>query len=114
MTPRLKSSIWVHALLRRCSGQGLFATVVRRGADEAGAIHVMINHLDGRYSLLSPAAGPAVSDDGERRFRLAFPGSAKLSDIDAVLAKEQRSDPDIWVVEVEDRSGHGGLTWCEE
>ena len=44
---RLKSGIWVAAYLRRCNVEGAFAAVRRRGAEEAGAIFVVVNRLDG-------------------------------------------------------------------
>ena len=43
---RLKSGIWVAAYLRRCTVEGVFAAVRRRGAEEAGAIFIKINRLE--------------------------------------------------------------------
>jgi hypothetical protein len=48
---RLKSAIWVAAYIRRCNLEGAFATLRRRGAEEAGAIFVKINRLDGTAEL---------------------------------------------------------------
>ena len=59
---RLKSGIWVAAYLRRCNVEGVFAAVRRRGAEEAGAIFIKINRLDGTGVLYGPAA-QAVFDD---------------------------------------------------
>ncbi len=39
---RLKSGIWVAAYIRRCGVEGVFAAVRRRGAEEAGAIFVVV------------------------------------------------------------------------
>jgi hypothetical protein len=44
---RLKSNIWVSAYVRRCDVEGAFAAVRRKGAEEAGAIFVKVNRLDG-------------------------------------------------------------------
>ena len=106
---RLKSEIWVSALLRRWQAQGLFGAVIHKGAPEAGAVYVMINHLDGTFHFFGPAPGPAYDDEGERRFieDIAFP--ARLEAIDALLARRRATDPDIWVVEIEDRHGTAGL-----
>ena len=52
---RLKSGIWVAAYLRRCNVEGVFAAVRRRGAEEAGAIFIKINRLDGTAMLYGPA-----------------------------------------------------------
>ena len=55
---RLKSSIWVSAYVRRCDIEGAFAAVRRRGAEEAGAIFIKLNRLDGTGTLT-----PAVQED---------------------------------------------------
>ena len=49
---RLKSGIWVAAYLRRCNIEGAFAAVRRRGAEEAGAIFIKVNRLDGTAMLV--------------------------------------------------------------
>ena len=61
---RLKSGIWVAAYLRRCAVEGVFAAVRRRGAEEAGAIFIKINRLDGTGVLYGPAP---QSEFGEAR-----------------------------------------------
>ncbi len=109
MTPRLKAEFWVHALLRRCSVAGLFGAVLHKGAAEAGAVYVIINHLDGTHHFFGPPPGPAYDDDGERRFieELSFPATAE--DIASRIARLKAIDPDLWVVEIEDRQGTGGI-----
>jgi hypothetical protein len=109
VTPRLTSTFWVHAFLRRCAGQGIFGAVVRKGADEAGVVFVAINHLDGSYDLLAPAPGPSVDETGERRWCKAFSGPVAWPDVDTLVQRRCRTDPDIWLVEVEDRNGLAGL-----
>jgi hypothetical protein len=108
---RLKSSIWVSAYLRRCQVGGSYATLRRRGAEEAGAIFIKIDRLDGTGDLYGPA--PQTAFDGEpseRRFTLSFkePGQSS-ADIETRLQKEIRFDPDVWVIEVEDREGRHWL-----
>lgn len=109
MTPRLKSEFWVHALLRRNAAQGRFGAVIRKGAAEAGAVYVVVNRLNGELVLLAPPAGPAHDDDGNRRFRLETPGAMSQAEVDALIERKRRADPDLWLVEIEDRSGYGGL-----
>jgi hypothetical protein len=108
---RLKSSIWVSAYLRRCQVEGSYATLRRRGAEEAGAIFIKIDRLDGTGDLYGPAPQSAFEGEPtERKFILAFKEPAQSSaDIEARLAKEFRFDPDVWVVEVEDREGRHWL-----
>ena len=101
---RLRSDVWVSALLRRAFAAGATATVVHRGADEAGAIFVVLDRLDGTFDLWGPAPQSDFADDvpDHRRFeRLA--SRAPRTDLLARLASERRFDPDLWSVEVEDR-----------
>jgi hypothetical protein len=105
---RLKSAIWVAAYVRRCNGEGAFAVVRRRGAEEAGAIFVKLNRLDGTAELYGPAPQSAFDDarPADRMFSACISGQpAPEAKIEERLAKEVRFDPDVWIVEVEDRKG---------
>jgi hypothetical protein len=106
---RLKSEIWVAALLRRCQAQGQYGAVINKGAAEAGAVYVYINHLDGTYHLLSPPPGPAYDEQGERRFILEFENPENWQTVSAVVSRRQMFDPDLWAVEIEDRKDFAGL-----
>jgi len=105
---RLKSAIWVAAYIRRCNVEGAFAAVRRRGADEAGAIFVKVNRLDGTADLFGPAPQSAF-DEARPTDRLFSRCMAEppVSDakVEECLAREQRFDPDVWIIEVEDRAG---------
>lgn len=111
---RLKSDIWVAALLRRCAGQGLFGAVVHHGADEAGAVYVYINHLNGTYDLLGPPPGPAYNERGDRQFVKEFKVPVDWQKASAVVARRRKSDPDLWAVEIEDRLGLASITIEDE
>ena len=110
---RLKSGIWVSAYVRRCNVEGVFAAVRRRGAEEAGAVFVKISKLDGTAALYGPA--PQTAFDGaqpaDRLFSLLLGGEkpAPDADVEARLAREIRFDPDMWIVEIEDREGRSFL-----
>lgn len=109
---RLKSTIWVAAYIRRCNTEGSFAVVRRRGAEEAGAIFVKISRLDGTASLFGPAPQTAFEDarPAEHLFAPFFPqGFVPEADVEARIAREQKFDPDLWLVEVEDRLGRNFL-----
>lgn len=108
--PRLTSSIWVSAYLRRAFVHGLFGAVVKKGAESAGAVFVMIDRLDGTVRLLGPAPGASIDDDGARRWIDETRGFVPRIDALAILARRRKSDPDIWIVEVEDRAGEGGFS----
>ena len=103
---RLKSAIWVAAYVRRCNIEGAFAAVRRRGAEEAGAVFVKICRLDGTSDLYVPAPQSAFEEarPSDRLFTLSF-AARPDADIESYLTREIRFDPDVWIVEVEDRSG---------
>jgi hypothetical protein len=107
---RLKSAIWVSAFLRRCMVEGIFGAVVKRGAEEAGAIYVVVNHLDGTCHLFGPPPGPTHDEEGERRWSEDLSPPASPLDVSAFLDRRRKFDPDIWIVEVEDRRGTAGLS----
>jgi hypothetical protein len=105
--PRLKSSIWVAGYLRRCQGAGVFGAVRRRGAEEAGAVFVKLALMDGTAMLFVPAPQTAYDDSRpvERVFTPSPPQAVEEQAIEARLAKEISFDPDIWIVEIEDKAG---------
>lgn len=107
---RLKSEIWVHAFLRRSFVAGLYGAVLRKGAVEAGAIYVVINRLDGTVKVLGPPPGSAIDAEGERLWTEVIPPVISAADVAPFIARLAKFDPDIWVVEIEDRAGTAGLT----
>jgi len=110
---RLKSGIWVAAYLRRCNVEGTFAAVRRRGADEAGAVFIKVSRLDGTATLYGPAAQSTFDEvrPADRVFTAVLGGEKPVpeADIEARLTREIRFDPDVWIVEIEDRLGRNFL-----
>jgi len=97
---RLKSAIYVQAVIRRCEAAGAAAYLVRRGSEEAGAVFLKINRLDGTCTVLSPARR------GEERVWMRPLGeSGDEGRAAEYFAKQLRIDPDIWILEIEDRLG---------
>jgi hypothetical protein len=110
---RLKTELWVKAYMRARQSAGAFAAIVAHGHDEAGAVLIKIARLDGTAALFGPA--PMSFDDdprdtGERRFARVHDGDFLPEwDIDRLVTQQRTYDADIWVVEVEDRTGADGL-----
>ncbi|WP_193186290.1 DUF1491 family protein [Nisaea sediminum] len=104
--PRLKSKLLVQAGLRQCMAMGIMATVVRSGDDDAGAVYLKINRLGPGFTILALAR----EIDGSLAWR-SRTGDAPVpeQEADAVLERERRIDPDIWVLEIEDREGRNPL-----
>lgn len=105
---RLQAGLWVSAYIRRVSQTGAFAAVVRRGDETAGAIFIKINTLGGDVLLLAPAL-PSLEDTEPKRQWEVRQRAAAEADIDQYLQREAERDPDLWVIEIEDRSGHDHL-----
>jgi hypothetical protein len=99
----LKTDFWASALIRRASDAGAFAGVVRRGDADAGAVLVKVATLDGRARLYAPAR----DGEGERVWLDLSAGTLGdvEADVDAYARKRAETDPDLWVVEVEDKLG---------
>lgn len=109
---RLSSDFVVSALVRRAQNDGAYATVARHGDDMAGAIFVLVDGLSGKVALYGPA--PPMMDDGplpddaaltgNRLFavRQLLPEPSRAA-AEAVLANEARFDPDLWIVDIEDK-----------
>jgi hypothetical protein len=97
----LSTDIWVGALIRRAELGGAFAAVSRKGDPRAGAVLVKaVNRGDGSSRLYSEA----TRGDGQRIWMEPV-ASRNEPDLDAYIARTARIDPDIWVVEIEDREG---------
>ena len=116
MTGRLRSDFWVSAYLRTRAVSDAVAVLRRRGAAEAGAVLVKVDCLDGTGALYGPA--PQTVFEGramERIFvRLHGPDTLPVADLENRIAAQLRFDPDLWVVEVEDRAGWHGLDLAED
>jgi len=112
---RLRSDFWVAAYMRRCAVEGAYAVQRRRGSPEAGAIYVKLDRLDGQFAVYGPApADPDGLRSDERRFvRLHEVEFLDGADAESRLQRQLRFDPDIWLIEVEDRNGRHFLDLAE-
>ncbi|OXE37583.1 MAG: hypothetical protein CGW95_00780 [Phenylobacterium zucineum] len=100
------SDIWVAALIRRAELGGAFAVVVRRGDARAGSVLIkVLNRGQGTARLFAEA----TRGDGEKVW-MRPSLSEQEADLDSYIARTVRVDPDIWVVEIDDREGRHFLT----
>lgn len=99
MTARLTAEFWVAAYRARLEALGIAVYVPARGDPTAGAVLVKLATLDGQAQLF----GRIADLDGRRRWAPIAEGAEAA--IDAVAARQRASDPDLWLVEVEDRAG---------
>lgn len=98
---RLKSELYVQALVRQVQGALAAVYVAKRGDTDAGVIFIRVNRLDGTGGVLSLF----TNLDGERLARVVLPPATPEPDIDERLAREMARDPDIWVIDIEDAQG---------
>jgi hypothetical protein len=99
----LKTEFWASALLRRAAIAGAFGGVTRKGDTDAGAVLVKVATMDGRARLYAPAR----DGQGERLFLDLSSGTLgdAEADVDAYVRKRADTDPDVWVIEIEDKHG---------
>ena len=103
---RVKSELWVRAYLRRCQAEGAPGVIARKGDPDAGAIFVCVNLLDGTACLYRPAPAGMPGMETERRWEACFDALPTTpAEVDAYLGKQSRVDPDLWIVEIDDRRG---------
>ena len=104
MEPRLTAEFWVAAYLARLRLADIPAFVTARGDGTAGAVIVKVNRLDGTARAWSRSFDLA---SGARVWAVLAEGAE--AEVDAGLARQRGYDPDLWVIEVEDRQGRSLL-----
>jgi len=97
---RLTADLWVSAYLARLRLVNIPAFVTSKGDATAGAVLVKLNTLDGTAVAYQRSFDLMTGD--RRWIELAV---GVESDVDAALARQGQFDPDLWVIEVEDRQG---------
>jgi len=109
---RLTADFWVRAYLTRLRLADIPAFITAKGDATAGAVLVKLATLDGRarafqrsFDLMTGNRAWIVLAEGEERA------------VDAAIARQRGYDPDLWVVEIEDRQGRTlldepGLSEC--
>lgn len=100
---RLAAGLWIDAYRAVAEAAGAAVYVAARGDAAAGDVAIKVATLDGRARLRVRVLGP----DGARIWETAVDGDE--ADVDAALARRRRADPDVWVLEVEDRAGRDFL-----
>ena len=95
---RLPAQLEVTALLRKVQAAGGFATVLRKGDPESGALLLIIESR-GKYLRCLERV---LSLEGSYEWQAAGPGdSASSEEVQAFLAKRRRFDTDAWLIELD-------------
>jgi hypothetical protein len=99
---RLPTELWLKAHLRRLAFDAIPAYVTHKGSKTGGTVLLKLNQLDLGCRILTQAR------DAEGRLGwLGAKGGAFMpeAEADAYVARAVARDPDLWVVEIEDRQG---------
>ncbi len=97
---RLTARFWVDAYLARLRLMDIPAFVVAHGDDTGGAVLVKLSTLDGQACLYQRTF---ELQTGNRVWDVLVQGEEGV--VDAAVSRQRGFDPDIWVIEVEDRLG---------
>ena len=99
---RLPTELWVQAHLRRCSVEATPAMLLRRGEPERGTVLLKLNQIEAGCRILTQAR----DIDGQLGWLAALGGKlVPEAEADAYVARAVDRDPDLWVIEIEDRAG---------
>ncbi|MEX0759407.1 MAG: DUF1491 family protein [Tistlia sp.] len=99
---RLPTEVWVMAQVRRCHQEGRPAFVLRKGDLRGGLVLLKVNRLDGTALVLTQQRDL----EGRLGWMVAVgKGPVAEAEADAYLERATGRDPDLWLVEVEDRRG---------
>ena len=99
---RLPTEVWVKAHIRRCSAEGVPATVARRGEAMGGLVILKLNQRDQGCRVLSQSRDL----EGRLAWLPGLKGELVAEDeAEAYIARAVARDPDLWVVEIEHRDG---------
>jgi len=97
---RLTARFWVDAYLARLRLSDIPAFVTAHGDDTAGAVLVKLNTLDGRARAFTRSFDLMTGTQAWTEL-----AAGDEAEIDASITRQSGFDPDLWVIEVEDRAG---------
>lgn len=92
--------MWVSAYLARLRLAAIASYVVARGDATSGAVLVKLATLDGQARAWQRSFDPMT---GARVWLVLAEGAEDA--VDAAILRQRGRDPDLWVIEVEDRQG---------
>src|SRR5258708_38219943 len=102
MVMGLTTGRWGRGQVRLCDRAFIPATVVRRGDPDAGTVLVKLNRFEAGVTVYTQAS----TLDGEPAWsRGPGPDPVPEAQADAYIARQVARDPDLWVLEIEDRKG---------
>ncbi|MEH6632011.1 MAG: DUF1491 family protein [Halopseudomonas aestusnigri] len=103
MSSLFGSDFWIMAQVRQSNQEGIPAMVIHKGDADRGSLLLKINLLGPGCQVLNQTR----DIDGNLAWLAANKGELMVErDADAYIERAIKRDPDVWVVELEDRSGN--------
>ncbi len=97
---RLTTEFWVAAYRMRLQALNIPVYISAQGDPTAGAVLVKLSTLDGQAKVFHRRVDLMT---GGRSWDILVEGDE--SDCDTSIEKQRHFDPDLWVIEIEDRQG---------
>ncbi|MEM9710481.1 MAG: DUF1491 family protein [Pseudomonadota bacterium] len=97
---RLAARVWIDAYLRRLDLANIPAHIASKGDATAGAVMVKVATMDGQAVCYQRSFDLMT---GERAWTVLAEGAE--AEIEEALGRQRQFDPDLWIIEVEDRHG---------
>jgi len=102
MAMGLTTGLWVSAQVRLCDIAFIPATIVRRGDPDAGTVLLKLNRFEEGVTVYTQAS---TTTDTPAWSRGTGPKPVAEAEADAYIERQVKYDPDVWVLEIEDRRG---------
>ena len=99
MAHRITSEFWISGYKQYLNSVGIPLFVINKGDDKAGAIIVRVSDLSGKSTVFSQG----IDMDGNKTWEQL--GQGYDSEMDKIVIRQIQYDPDIWVLEIEEKSG---------
>lgn len=107
---RMPTDIWIQAHVARLSSKGVPVVVLKRGDKNSGIIIVKINRIETGVDIFMQErdlSGNFIWQPALDGRRVEEPEAASF------IERQAKYDPDIWIVEIEDREDHNLLEILE-
>jgi hypothetical protein len=98
MAERLPAHVEAAAIMRRVEAEGGFATILRKGDPDRGALTLILQERGDFHGILERELGPDFTYRWAFRKADEMPGSGSLADL---IARKARFDADFWLIELD-------------
>ncbi len=100
MDDRTATGLWIEAKLRQLDRDAIFYYIINKGAYFSGTVLLKINNLSGICRILIQE----TDERGEKKWiSPLLKSDLSESDADSYILRTKNRDPDIWIIEIEER-----------